>query len=58
MTRIRALLAVAALALVGLTGTSFFGIAHAGNPGWYQGSSGTWYHNDGTGNYDGRWSKY
>lgn len=28
----------------------------AGNPGWYQGSSGTWYHNDPSGHYDGNWS--
>jgi hypothetical protein len=32
------------------------GLRFAGNPGWYQGSSGTWYHNDPSGHYDGQWS--
>jgi hypothetical protein len=32
------------------------GVQFAGNPGWYQGSSGTWYHNDPSGHYDGNWS--
>jgi hypothetical protein len=56
MIRLRKILAVAALALVGLSSASMFGAAHAGNPGWYTGSSGTWYHNGPDGYYDGRWS--
>jgi phage-related minor tail protein len=57
MNRIRKMLAVAALALVGLGSASIFGVAHAGNPGWYSGSSGYQYHNDPSGHYDGGWSK-
>jgi hypothetical protein len=56
MTRIHKLLTMVALVLVGLASTSMFGVAHAGNPGWYQGSSGTYYHNDPSGHYDGKWS--
>jgi hypothetical protein len=32
------------------------GVQFAGNPGWHTGSSGTQYHYDPDGHYDGRWA--
>jgi hypothetical protein len=54
MSDIRKFLAIAALALVGFTGTATFGVAHAY---WAKGSSGYSYEYNPDGTYTGNWGK-
>lgn len=51
---IRKFLAIAALGLIGLSGTSMFGVAHAD---WVRGSSGTSYERAPNGAYTGNYGK-